>query len=141
MINKLLLGKPVETLCHASCYFVQSYRSRPVHPFSLPSKDKQCYFIMCLTEHNQPNTRKQDVNYLLLLWNDNGLEKEVFCWWNIFSISVFTLTNPTALSLLGQISVILAKGESECCMLLFDIKTTFRDKTMSDKNDNIFGGD
>ena len=82
MINKLLLGKPVETLCHASCYFVQSYSP----------------------------------------------------------LAVFTLTNPTALSLLGQISVILAKGESECCMLLFDIKTTFRDKTMSDKND-IFGGD
>ena len=67
--------------------------------------------------------------------------KKKFSAGEIYSpLAVFTLTNPTALSLLGQISVILAKGESECCMLLFDIKTTFRDKTMSDKND-IFGGD
>lgn len=53
-------------------------------------------------------------------------------------LTVFAFTTRTTLSLLGLISVILNKSYSGWCMLLSDIRTTFRGKTMSEKSGKIF---
>ena len=101
----------------------------PVRTYNRNNKAILCVQMYIISKHSQMECQ-------LLVF----MKQQLFANWSETHspLTFFAFTTRTSLSLLGLISVILNKSYSGWCMFLFDIRTTFRGKTMSEKNGKIF---
>ena len=101
----------------------------PVRTYNRNNKAILCVQMYIISKHSQMECQ-------LLVF----MKQQLFANWSETHspLTFFAFTTRTSLSLLGLISVILNKSYSGWCMFLFDIRTTFRGKTMSEKSGKIF---